>query len=377
MLIKRTRGQGGPQAQAAHVLRAMQRTGVPASVLTQGRHSDASAAGWTSGLPTTALPGGNQWRFAMQLYRHLCATRDEYDIVHVHGFGLESFAATAARQRTGRPVVVKLTTVGPGSKSHAYGRWTRLFPFVLQPAWRAVDAWISLSTAARDDLLRMGVAPERIAYVPNGVDTRLFHPLAPAERAAARAELGLAPDDVLLLSVTRLISHKRADLLIRAVLELAPQFPRLRLWLVGDGELRPHLEALAAASPHRNAVRFCGRLKTKDVARTMQAADAFALLSQREGLSNATLEAMACGLPVVASAVSGMADLIRPGESGHLVPPDSEAAARKALAMVLQDAEARQRMGMAGLATVRKEFTLERTVERLISLYADLCPPPR
>lgn len=373
MLVKRASGRGGMQLQARTVALRMRERGYPVRLLTDRRPGARRPPNWSVRLPVSLLP---QEGFGAALFRYLVRFRRAYDVLHVHGFGPEVWVALAARRVTGRPVVVKPGTAGPGTKLGLYARWSSSVPRWLPRPWSGVDAWVAISAQARFDLLRMAVPEKRIAEVPNGVDMSRFHPLPEEERRRLRAALGLAPEDVLLCTATRLMPHKRVDLLLDAFTAAAARQPHARLWILGDGPEEGALRAHVAASPARERVRFAGYVHGAEMVRTLQAADAFTLLSQWEGLSNALLEAMACGLPPVVTEVSGTADVVRRGENGLLVPPDDASAAEAALEQVLADAGLRARLGAAATGTIRERYSLDVTVDRLTALYRRLAQKP-
>jgi glycosyltransferase involved in cell wall biosynthesis len=372
MVVKRSGGLGGMQVQAGRVSLRLLEMGVPVSLLTRAQDPGDPPAYWTERLERHDLPDRGQWSFATGIYRFLTQRAAEYDVVHVHGFGPETFAAMAARGRTGRPLVVKPSTAGPGTKLNAYARWFGALPAPARRVWRRVDAWASISGETRADLERLGVPPERIADIPNGVDTRRHHPLGEAERAVLRAELGIAPEEVLVCCAARLAPHKRVDLLIRAFTGILDTAPGARLWIAGYGEERDRLEALRTCLPGGDRVRLLGKVRFDEMCRIMQAADIFALLSRWEGLSNALLEAMACGLPSVVSDVSGMSDVVRHNASGLVVPPDDERAARDALATLASNPALRARLGAEAARMSAEWYSLDQTCERLMQLYASL-----
>ncbi|HEU4753287.1 MAG TPA: glycosyltransferase family 4 protein, partial [Armatimonadota bacterium] len=309
-----------------------------------------------------------QQQFARALFGYLCRFRAAYDVVHVHGLGSEVFAAIAAKWVTGRPVVVKPSSAGPGSKLALYARITRACPLLLPLLWRRVDMWVSISEQTRADLLRLGARPERIADIPNGVDTGHFRPLPATERSELRASLGLGPEEVILCIAARLLPVKRVELLIRAFQDLAADLPQARLWIIGGGQQRRALESLAREA-FDDRIRFWGNQPAGRVRRLFQAADVFAMFSRWEGLSNALLEAMACGLPAVVGNVSGMADVVQHGRSGLLVDAETPGAIREALSALVRDAAARQAMGQAARERVQRDFSLERTVQKLRCVY--------
>lgn len=377
MVLKRPSGNGGMQQQARRVALHMRRLGVAVSLVSQADSRPLPRFGWARRLPVRFLLARGQYHFAMELYRHLLRNAAAYDVVHVHGLALETFAALAAAVRTGKPLVVKPSSAGKGTKLDRFGRITRALPFLKSLVWRRIGAWISISEQATTDLRRLGVPDHRILRIPNGVDTEQFRPLTGSERSAARAELGLVSESVVLCTAARLYPNKRVDLLIRQFAALAGDYPEARLWVMGTGEMLAELQALAGELGVAERVRFWGHLSPAQVVRKLQCADLFALLSRWEGLSNALLEAMACGLTPIVTDVGGMGDAVRHEVSGFLVGVDDEAALADGLRALFADPELRRRMADAAVRTVRERYSLDRTVRSLLAAYQDAQPNGR
>jgi glycosyltransferase involved in cell wall biosynthesis len=316
------------------------------------------------------LVARNQWTFTARLYQYFLAHRNAYDVIHIHGFGLETFAAIAARSVTGKPVVVKPSTAGRGTKLRVYAGLSRRLPSFWRRLWSGVDRWVSISTQIRQDLLQMGVEPAWIADVPNGVDMSRYHPAAPEVRAVLRADAGLNEADVVICSVSRLSPHKRVDVLVRTFLRLAERHPQYHLWVLGQGEQMEELRRLVAAHPAGVRVRLIGFVGPNRILPLLQAADVFALVSRWEGLSNALLEAMACGLAPMVTDVSGMADVVTPNERGLVVPLDDDDALEDALTGLCADRGLRERFGRAARVAIAADYSLDRTVDRLLEVYA-------
>lgn len=370
-MLKRSSGRGGMQQQARRVALGLLARGVPVRMLSHSKKPVKKAPRWAARLPIEYLVARNQWGFALQLYRALRRQRDDYDLVHVHGFGLETFAAIAARRVTGKPLVVKPSTAGSGTKLDVYARLARRAPVFWGRLWSSVDAWVSISAQIRDDLQRMGVDPARIRDTPNGVDMSRYAPAAAEIRAALRAEAGLTEADVVICTASRLAPHKRVEALVQTFLRMAEHHPERHLWVLGQGELMPELKALVAGHPAGAQVRLLGFVKPKRVVPLLRSADVFALVSRWEGLSNALLEAMACGLAPVVTDVSGMADVVLPGERGLVVPLDDDAALEAALNALCADPELRQRFGRAASEAVAADYSLDRTLNRLVAVYEE------
>jgi glycosyltransferase involved in cell wall biosynthesis len=216
------------------------------------------------------------------------------------------------------------------------------------------DATIAVSRAVARALVRRGAPPWRVSVVPNGVDaSRLDRPVSPAELDTARALAGWSPARATVGVVAR---RKDQDVLLRA---LALVTPPVTLTLVGvdpDAELLGFAGAAAARGHVVRCVPF-----RPDVLGFYRLFDVVVLPSRSEGLSQALLEAMALGLPVVASRAGGNVELIRHGEDGLLVPPREPPAFGAALMRLLADPALRGRLGTAARRTARNRYPLTRT----------------
>ena len=198
---------------------------------------------------------------------------------------------------------------------------------------READAMLTVSAdlgrlAVRD----YGAAPERVRVVPNGCDATIFHP---RDRGQARAELGVPGDARLVTYVGRLVPEKGLRELLEAARTLAPELPRLRIALVGEGPMRDELTTLAAQAGCE--VVFAGAQPPQQVAQWMAASDLVTLPSYSEGHPNVLVEALACGRGVVATPVGGIPEVVD-ADSGVLVP----ARDARALAQGLRAALARE-----------------------------------
>jgi L-malate glycosyltransferase len=234
---------------------------------------------------------------------------------------------------------------------------------------RLVDRVVAVCPAVAAVTLReRGLDARKVVTIPNGVDCEEFDP-ARYSREAARSELGLSPDEPAVGIVASLSPVKgHADLLAAAARVLPRR--RARFVLIGDGPLRPELEALAQQLGIKEQVVFAG--VRGDVARLLPGLDIVAIASHSEGLSNTLLEAMAMARPVVATDVGGNPDVLRDGENGRLVPArDPEALAASLLALI-EAPEAARRLGEAARRFVAAEFPLSRMVARHEELYRSL-----
>lgn len=245
--------------------------------------------------------------------------------------------AAAAALRAARRVPYVISLQGgdvPGFYPAEYGRYHRATAPIIRAIWRRAAALVANSHGLRDLALAAG-APD-VAVIPNGVDLSLFKP-------RARRPPGEA---VRLLYVGRFARQKGLDDLLRAFAHASEDATRPAvLDLVGDGPERHHLARLVRDMALEGRVRFSPWMPREDLVERYQAADLFVFPSLAEGMPNAAMEAMACGLPVIGTRVAGTEELVQDGVSGLLVPPGDVEGLGKGLATLIEDGPLRQRMG--------------------------------
>lgn len=320
-------------------------------------------------LPFARLPEPGR---DLRLVRALAALLRErrFDVVHTHMSKAALAGAVAARLVRPRPILVNTAhNLGSIALSHpVLRRLFRLYDRALLGG--ATDAVIVVSEAIRQEVLRLGVVgAARLHAVPNGVLTERFEP-GPGQAATRRAELGIAPEDTVVVTVARLVWFKGLETLIDACALLHQRWPRLRLVIVGDGPLRAALEQRVADRGASGHVIFAG--ERSDVPEMLGAADIFALSSVSEGMPISILEAMAARLPVVATSVGGIPELIGAGETGLLVPARDPDAFAAALDKLVAAPALRRSMGAAGRHRLDGVFSAAAMVRRTAALYAAL-----
>jgi glycosyltransferase involved in cell wall biosynthesis len=213
--------------------------------------------------------------------------------------------------------------------------------------WPLADHVICNSLALKKELAQnYGVPPARLTVIHNGVDLNYFKPRRQAP----------PPQAPRVLTVARLVPDKNHETLIRAFRLVAADHPGAELWLVGDGPRERALRQLAAATLSPGQVRFFPG--QADLRPFFAQASLFALSSVHEACPNVVLEAMAAGLPVVATRVGGLPELVAPGETGWLTPPRDPTALAAALSHLLADSGTREAFGRAGHQRVARRFPL-------------------
>jgi glycosyltransferase involved in cell wall biosynthesis len=229
---------------------------------------------------------------------------------------------------------------------------------------------VAVSETMARALVALGLPAERVCVVLTAIDP----PAAPAEgKEELRRALGLPAAHTLALFLGRLSPVKGPDVLLEAVGRLAARHPEATFVFAGDGQLRGPLQEAARRLGVERQVRFVGQVPREDVPAYLTACDLLALPSRSEGLPHAVLEAMAFGLPVVASAVGGVPEVVQDGVTGALVPPEDPAALADALSPLLAEPDRRQRYAEAARrAFAAREHTWPRVARQLDEIYRAL-----
>jgi glycosyltransferase involved in cell wall biosynthesis len=289
-------------------------------------------------------------RLARDVIRAVRAERP--DLLHTHLVHGDVYGSIAARA-TGTPFV---------STRHNDDRYLLgPFRYVDRAFARRAGRLIAISDAVRDFLARAGHDPRKLTTIHYGLDELPAAPSSPTP-----AEAGIPADAPLALAVGRLIEQKDHATLLRAFAVVREQHPQARLAILGSGPLEAETRALAASLGLADAVALPGRTDIRD---WLLRADVFVHTSRWEGFGIVLLEAMLAGLPVVATRVSAVPEIVADGVTGALVPPgDAEIVARE-LAALLADPDRRHRLGEAGRERARTEFSVARMTERTVEVY--------
>ena len=275
------------------------------------------------------------------------------DVLHTHNLAAHLLGATAARIAR-VPVVVHTKHGRYDTRS-----WRRALGVRAASALSSMVVPVS-EDSAREALLFEGVSARKIRVIHNGVDVM---GITPGDRFSR-------PPGSKAVSVGRLAVVKDYPTLLRATRQVVDAIPSFRLDLVGDGPERAALEALRSELGLDHEITFLG--ERSDVGERLQSADVFALSSTSEGLSLGLLEALAAGLPIVATRVGGNGEIVTDGETGRLVPPADPGALASALIDVLTDQPRLIAMGRAARQRAEESFSLAKVVGRYESLYLEL-----
>ncbi len=292
--------------------------------------------------------------------------RGGFDLVHAHSSKAGILARLAARI-AGVPAVLYTPHVYAYRTATGPRRWA--YWWLERMAARWTDRIICTSHGERDEARSSRAAQaEKLVVIHNGLP---FQPLLDAAEAAAlRRSLGAGEGALLVGGVGRLARSKRFDLLVQAAPRILSRCARACFVVVGDGDQRQALEALARRLGVEAAFRFTGH--RDDVTALVQALDVFVLPSPYESFGYVVAEAMAAGRAVVAADTVGPREIVSPGDTGLLVPPNDASALAEAVLSLLGDREGAERMGQRARETVQRQFGLDEMVRRTQELYESL-----
>ena len=345
-----TLGQGGAERQLYYMLAALREAGARPRVLslTQGEH-------WQSRIESLGVPV--QWvgrsSFPLSRLRRIIheLRRNPADIVQSQHFFANGYAVAAAR-------ILGLREIGAirGDGFEELEANPGLFGWcsLRLPRYLAANSRIAIDNSVS----ALGAKKERLFFVPNVVDTAAF---TPRPTSTTRC--------VTLLAVGSLVPIKRLDRFIRAVAALRGRTEvKVQARIVGDGPLRGKLERLGRElGLTSKELQFCG--SATDINSSYRGADILVLTSDREGTPNVILEAMASGLPVIATRVGGVPAVVRDEETGYVVDPDDETGLVAAMLKLVEAPEKRLEFGVQGRRFVEQHHSPSRLVAALRELY--------
>jgi len=307
----------------------------------------SSAAGeYASGIievPMKGLLGHATRRAEMKIHKYII--EHAIDVVHTH-MKWDSLAAIPAARKAGVPLVCTV---------HGLNE---------QPYFAEADAVVGISKAVVDYIISHGVDTRRVALVYNA--HKIPDDIPP--RSAIREELGITDDTQVVVMVARLMRRKGCDILLDA----AALLPNAHFWVAGYGKPKYErwLRGRARKLRVNGRVTFLGL--REDSLKVMAGADVVVVPSRQEAFGRVALEAMIAGLPVVASDVDGLPEVVEDGVTGILFPSEDGCALAEAIRRLLADPALRLKMGRAGRKRVEERFTIERMCEDLLRVYSSL-----
>lgn len=304
---------------------------------------------------------GNDWRMIPKLAKLIGELKP--DIVHTRNWGtIDGIVAAKIK--------------GVSSIIHGEHGWNMDDPlgrnFRRRMVRRILSGAVSQFVAVSEDIRRwmidsIGIKDTKISKILNGVDTERFHP---GNKSEARKILGFSEEDILIGTVGRFDPIKDQQLLLQAFSDLQGDGKEPRLILIGDGPERKVLESVKEKLPCKDRIVLLG--ERNEIERILSALDIFVLSSKNEGMSNTILEAMAGGLPIVATSVGGNLELVTQGKTGLFFEPGDIRGLTEALKFYMEHEEERRLHGSNGRCKAEQHFSLNRMVQDYETLYTSL-----
>jgi glycosyltransferase involved in cell wall biosynthesis len=305
-------------------------------------------------LRRVALPFRGEWDLATAYRLARTCQAESIDILHAHSSHAHTLALLA-RIIAGRAKVVVSRRVDFAPRANLFSRWK----------YRKPDATVAISDCIARVLRDFGIDESRLHTVHSCIDPQRLE-----AEPWPRSELGVAEDTPLLCNVAALVGHKDQATLIAAMPAVLEAFPNALLLVAGEGALRSDLEAQIAALSLGEHIRLLGY--RRDVPSLLRAADCFVLSSKEEGLGTSVLDAMACGVPVVATAAGGIPEMVEHEVTGLLSPVGSPERLAAHLVRLLKDPALAQSLKAGGEALVQGRFAVDNMVEGNLAVYESL-----
>ncbi len=352
--IDEQRGWRGGEQQAAYLIRGLAQRGHAA--LVAGRTNEPFVGYDYGEEPIARIPAPflgevdlwTAWRLAKAVRRF------NIDILHAHSSHAHTLACLA-RHLAGQGKVVVSRRVDFAPSNAPFSRWK----------YRLPDRIVAISNRIADVLRQFGVDEARLRIVHSCIDPARFD-VAPLPRD----ELGVPEGVPLLGNVAALVGHKDHATLLAAMPAVLSALPDLHLVIAGEGKLRPDVESLIAGLDIGGSVHLLGY--RNDVPAILRTVDAFVLSSKEEGLGTSVLDAMACGLPVVATAGGGIPEMVEHERTGLLAPVQAPEALADAIVRVFREPNLAAALGSNGQALVHERFTVDKMVEGNLRVYEEL-----
>lgn len=309
-------------------------------------------------LPVIPIKIGNELDIAAVLRLASAMKRRKCRLVHfhdAHSITVGSAAASLAKV----PLRIISRRVDFQLKSNYFSRAKYM---------KHIDAIIAVSEGVKNVLVDGGINPGIIRVVPDGID------FTPYKKAVSsdylRREISCSPDDFLVGIVAHLADHKGHKYLIQATKLLKEVAPKIKVIIVGEGPLKMELNRQVKEINVEDMVFFLGF--RKDVPQILASLDLFVLSSHLEGMGSILMDAMACRLPVVATKVGGIPEVVIQGETGLLVPPRRPSALAKSILKLYNDRTLASRLGERGYEVVHQKFSAESMADKIINVYDTL-----
>ena len=364
---------GGYERAAERLSKALAKLGLAVVVITERRDQSWSKVEFVDGFTIQRHYCCYRRYFhsitsVLALSAYLLTQGRKFTIWHIHQYGLQAAIAIAFGQLLNKPVVMKLTSSKNMGISQSLGHGVK--GRILRYWHKKIGACIAVSQETYYEAIAFGIPQERVHLIPNGVDADQFYPSAIEEKLAARKALKLECQKMVLF-VGRLSPEKNLAGLIDAWNILANDVrANTLLVIIGNGPERSNIEHKIELLGLEQSIYLAGNQSNVEL--WYRAADIYVICSFREGLSNSMLEALASGLPVISTRVSGSSILLDQEPSGFVVDIDNKIQFSEALTTLLSDSSLRSRMSKNARKIFELQFSLTEIAKQTICIYKKL-----
>jgi len=307
----------------------------------------------------------SMFTFIINCSLFLIKNKKKYDVIHIHGASPFGSIAAFIGKRLSKKVILKIAT--GGKYGDLAGLKTSLFGNFQKKLYKKYcDIYIAISLQLREELINSGFDENKIYNIPNGVDSHLFRPVNVQKKENIKSQLSLSSQNIVTF-VGRLVQRKGIDILLKSWPKVLKKFPNSHLIIIGSGPNEKSFKILSKVINCENSVSFKGNID--NIIPYLQCSDIFVLPSRSEGLSNALLEAMATGLPVIATNIGGTLDIIKNGYNGIIVKKEDPKQLSEAIIKILKDKDLAEILRKNARKSAIKNYSLQSISEKYIEIY--------
>jgi glycosyltransferase involved in cell wall biosynthesis len=381
---------GGGETQARTLAEGLVAQGWQVLILTRRHDTALPRREIVGNVPVYRIgPSGaahwKKWGLLFSAAPALWRLRREYDLIFVSGFRVVGVTAVLLAKLLGKKVILKADSLGEMSGDfftgglarfglHPNSLLFRAFLGLRNRILRRADRFVAISTVVAEELQAHGVSAGQIERIPNSVDNGRFHPVSEPEKLALRRQLGLPVEAQIVIYTGRLVRYKGLPFLLKVWREIQDQSNDAYLLLVGAGGLdidncEAELRDYITAHQLQESVGLTGNVR--NVAQYLQAADIFVFPTENEAFGISLIEAMACGLAVVSTAVGGLKDLVDHEQNSLVVEVGNQQQLQHALETLLCTPALRQQIGLSAYESVQPTYSTPIVMRRFQDLFQE------
>ena len=306
--------------------------------------------------------------FSFNLMRMLIRYRNNYDIVHFHGASLPLIFNVLPLKFIKKKIIAKVAGAKMDREAGSFkGKYICIGDIFIR-ILKNVDIFVAVSSEIRDDLIKDGFNTGKIFKTTNFILPDIFYPERNAgKRREIKKKLNVDNNKTIITFSGRIVPRKRIDILLKAIHEVLKTRNDIQLIILGEGELREKLQRMTAELGIAEYVFFKGFIS--NILDYLQITDIFVFTSDKEGMPNSLLEAMACRLPVIATEIGGVVDLIENRENGLLIKPGDVTGLKDAILNLLENIQLSEKIAENAFLTIRDRYYIDKVANKYILLY--------